>query len=166
VRRSELSRRADVVRQQLHQTNIALRNTRSSCGLSFSAVYVETRERLDRDPMALDPPTGSIGPALAQQLAIECHQDAQSVVLVLRGEIDLASAPQLEHALVDAVSRASRIVIDLAAVEFIDSIGVATLFHAQRHADANGHALILRQIPPRARQLFDLTGVAGAFVTD
>jgi anti-sigma B factor antagonist len=84
---------------------------------------------------------------------------------VLRGEIDLASAPQLEHALFDAMSRASRIVIDLAAVEFIDSIGVATLVHGQRHANANGHSLMLRQIPPQARRLFELVGVAGAFVS-
>lgn len=47
---------------------------------------------------------------LPQQLEIECHQDLQTVILLLGGEIDLAS--QLEHALVDAVSQASRVVID------------------------------------------------------
>ena len=103
---------------------------------------------------------------LAEQLAIECHQDAQTVVLVLNGEVDLASATQIEHAFVDATSRGSRVVIDLAAVEFIDSIGVATLLRAQRHADANDHSLVLRRIPPQARRLFELAGVTSAFVTD
>ena len=126
----------------------------------------DTRELLERRAVALDLPTDPVGPGLAQQLAIESHQDAQSVVLVLRGELDLASVTQLEHALVDAVSRDSRIVIDLARVKFIDSMGLATLIHAQRDADANGHSLRLRQVPAQARRLFELAGAAAAFVTD
>jgi anti-sigma B factor antagonist len=114
----------------------------------------------------LDPPTGSLGPDPAQQLAIECHKDSQTALIVLTGEIDLASATQIERALFDVVSRASRIVIDLAAVEFIDSFGAATLIRAQRHARANDYSLSLRQIPPQARRLFELVGLAGAFVTD
>ena len=114
----------------------------------------------------LDPRTGPLGPDPAQQLAIECHRDAQTALIVLTGEVDLASATQIEHALFDVISRASRIVIDLAAVEFIDSFGVATLIRAQRHAYANEHSLSLRQVPPQARRLFELVGLAGAFVTD
>ena len=131
------------------------------------AVHVDNQELLDRYAAALELPIGSGGPELAQQLLVECHQDGQTVVLVLRGEIDLASVIQVEHALADAVSgERARIVIDLAGVEFIDSIGLATLFRAQRHADTNGHSLILRQIPPQAKRLFALTGLAGAFVED
>ena len=128
---------------------------------------VDTQELLDRHAVALDLPTGSVDRDIAQQLAIECNEDAHSIVLVLRGEVDLGSVTQLEHALVDAVSRErSRIVIDLAEVEFIDSMGLAALYHAQRHADENGHSLILRHAPRQARKLFELVGVAGAFVTD
>jgi anti-sigma B factor antagonist len=145
---------------------VALRGARLE-SVYVRQVRVDTQELLDRHAVALDLPTGSVDRDIAQQLAIGCHEDAHSVVLVLRGEVDLAAVTQLEHALVDAVSRGrSRIVIDLAEVQFIDSMGLATLFHAQRQADANGHSLILRDIPHQAKQLFELAGVDGAFVAD
>jgi anti-anti-sigma factor len=85
---------------------------------------------------------------------------------VVGGEIDLASAAKIERALGYATSGASRIVIDLAAVDFIDSIGVAALLRAQRHAAANDCSLALRRPPPQARRLFELAGVADALVSD
>jgi anti-sigma B factor antagonist len=109
---------------------------------------------------------GPLGPDLGPQLAIQCHADAQTALVVVDGEIDLASAAQIERALGDATSNASSIVIDLAAVDFIDSIGVAALIRAQRHADANNSSMTLRRTPPQARRLFELAGVADAFVSD
>lgn len=96
----------------------------------------------------------------AERLTIEHRTDEGSVTLSVHGEIDLASAPLLEQDLED-VERSSprRIVLDLAALDFIDSTGIHLLIKAQRRADSNGHGLILTNIPPHARRLFRITGI-------
>ena len=105
-------------------------------------------------------------PPLCLRLSIERQEDAQGLVLLLRGEIDLSSIATLEHAVIDALStRPGRIVIDLVGVEFIDSSGLRTLIVAQERAHANGQSLNLRNVGPQARRLFELTGTADAFVT-
>jgi anti-anti-sigma factor len=101
--------------------------------------------------------------APAPQLTIGRQQDAQRLLLVLHGEIDLASAAQLDCALVEAVSRGpSRIRIDLADVQFIDGTGLRTLIQGKERAQATGRSLILRHVRPQAKRLFEVTGVAYA----
>jgi anti-sigma B factor antagonist len=102
------------------------------------------------------------------RLAIEPQRDARGVVtLVLRGEIDVASAVELRLALSEALSTdLAGIVVDLAGVDFIDSSGLRTLLVAQDQAASNGHTMILRHVPPQARRLFELSGTADAFVTE
>lgn len=54
--------------------------------------------------------------------------------LTVTGEIDLASAPLLRHALEQAASTHSAIDIDLRGVTYFDSAGVDALFrYAPRH---------------------------------
>jgi anti-anti-sigma factor len=112
---------------------------------------------------ALDRADDFHGLTPAPQLTIERQQDSQRVLLVLHGEIDLASAPQLDCALVEAVSTGpSRIGIDLADVQFIDSTGLRALIQGKERAQATGRSLILRHVRPQAKRLFEVTGVARA----
>ncbi|MCE6996143.1 STAS domain-containing protein [Saccharothrix sp. S26] len=64
-----------------------------------------------------------------------------ALIIEVAGEIDLDSAPVLDAALTDALDRGSHrlYVVDLAEVEFIDSIGLSALLTAARHAqDTDG----------------------------
>lgn len=112
--------------------------------------------------------TAPDAPPAGLRLAIEPQRDARGVVtLVLRGEIDVASAVELRLALSEALSTdLAGIVVDLAGVDFIDSSGLRTLLVAQDQAASNGHTMILRHVPPQARRLFELSGTADAFVTE
>jgi anti-anti-sigma factor len=60
--------------------------------------------------------------------------------ITLRGELDLATAPRLEHALADA---GEDVVIDLRGLTFMDSTGVRVLLEA-----AEGAGPGLRMIAP------------------
>src|ERR1700761_9637949 len=61
-------------------------------------------------------------PPSQAHLTVDSRTDGGVVTLVVRGEIDLASAPVLEHALRDAeASAGARIVVDLGGLDFIDS---------------------------------------------
>lgn len=55
-------------------------------------------------------------------------------VVVVRGEVDLANAHQLDEALTEAVAAADgAVTVDLARVDYLDSIGIKVLFqHAVR----------------------------------
>jgi len=54
-------------------------------------------------------------------------------VIRVRGEIDVATAPEVRRALGSAITMPSlRVVLDLCDVNFIDSTGLQALLHAQR----------------------------------
>ena len=96
----------------------------------------------------------------ANQLRVASRTEADEATLILSGEIDFASAPTLEAELHDAEnSLPGRIVLDLAALDFIDSTGIHVLAHAQQRADAAARGLVLTHVPPHAQRLFSLTGI-------
>jgi anti-sigma B factor antagonist len=75
------------------------------------------------------------------------------------GELDIASAPGLEHSLLHALeSSAQSIVLDLTAVDFIDRAGLQVLIWAARLAREDGDRLRIDCQSPAVRQLIDLTG--------
>jgi anti-anti-sigma factor len=82
------------------------------------------------------------------------------VTLTLGGEIDLESAPALENELRDAEgSQPRRVVLDLAAIDFLDSTGIHLLLEAQERAETTGRQFVLRHVPDHAHRLFTLTGL-------
>lgn len=64
-------------------------------------------------------------------------------VLVVSGEVDLAAAPGLREAIDQALAPATPLILDLAAVEFIDSAGSRALALADQSALALGARLLL-----------------------
>ena len=72
-----------------------------------------------------------------------------SHVLVVIGEADVKTAPQLRATLVSLVAaRPSSLVVELAALEFCDLHGVDALRDAERAAAAAGVVLTLRGTSP------------------
>ena len=110
------------------------------------------------------PEAASSQTPLPGQLVIEKTQEENAVVLVLSGELDLASAPMLERELRDAeASGPSRLVIDLAGLAFMDSTGLQALLRARERANSNGHQLALRRAPHQVQRVFELTKTVDAF---
>ena len=61
-------------------------------------------------------------------LTIEAESQPDAYVIRIAGELDLGGCPALESALRGAErSQADRIILDLEALTFIDSVGVGTL---------------------------------------
>jgi anti-anti-sigma factor len=98
-------------------------------------------------------------------LRIERLTDEQGVVLLLVGELDLESAPELDRQLRELEqTNPGRLLIDLAGLDFMDSSGLAVMVRAGRSARDNGHHLVLRPGPTQVQRLFELTGVLQRFV--
>jgi anti-sigma B factor antagonist len=78
--------------------------------------------------------------------------------IALRGELDLATVPDLEGHLAPFESNGvSAIMLDLRELTFIDSVALNSLARARERARTNGQRLILVGARPSARRLFELT---------
>ena len=83
-----------------------------------------------------------------------------AVVISATGEIDMASGPALREALVDAVTGGrNRIVLDLAGVTFIDSIGLGVLVGGHKRVQPDG-VLAIAATAALVNTIFELTGIA------
>jgi len=91
-------------------------------------------------------------------LGVETTEYGVVTVLTLRGEIDLASAPPLRQALVEAADRVGVVVVvDLDEVEFIDSTGLGVLIGGLKRARTSGGDLMLVCTQPRIIRLLEMT---------
>lgn len=91
------------------------------------------------------------------------ERDGATVVAV-SGEVDLQTAPRLAAAL-DSCP-ASTVVVDLTAVEFLDSSGLGALVTANRHVTESGGTLRLVRPRPAVDKVLTisrLTDVIPAF---
>ena len=72
-------------------------------------------------------------------LDVHVHQVDDARVVAPRGELDLATAPALGAALVEAgASGAARVVLDLRDLEFVDSSGIGLILKLKRHFAVEG----------------------------
>jgi anti-sigma B factor antagonist len=80
--------------------------------------------------------------------------------VAVRGEVELATAPALTAALEEGIRRSSgAFVVDLAAVDFLDSSGVACLVRARALLGRDDRALALICPPGSVRRVLELTGI-------
>ncbi|MDR7274965.1 STAS domain-containing protein [Catenuloplanes atrovinosus] len=85
------------------------------------------------------------------------------LTLHVAGEIDGATAPSLERALLDALATAPRhLLIDGTDITFCDSRGLATLITAWRTAGQTGVTMSIRP-SPRLRRVMALSGIDSLF---
>jgi anti-anti-sigma factor len=69
-------------------------------------------------------------------LAIDIRPHDRTVLIVLRGDLDLTTAPSLRDDLMQVVNDGARILVDMQAVEFLDSTGLGILVSGRKRARA------------------------------
>jgi anti-sigma B factor antagonist len=98
----------------------------------------------------------------APNLSIDCRDDGRRIILAVRGEIDLATTPDLRTALEAAVDGGGReLWLDLCATTFMDSTGLHALFDADALAQKSGGRLEIVCPPGPVRRLFEIVGYDG-----
>lgn len=91
---------------------------------------------------------------------VEVSRDERGVVISVSGELDLATSPVLDAALIRAGAAAERVTLDLRKVSFMDSTGLSVLVKAQRHATESDQPLVVMTGNDQVLRLLNLTGVA------
>src|SRR2546421_4281995 len=100
----------------------------------------------------------------APVFAIDHHElDERTAVVVVEGDLDLASAPMLKRVLVERLNAGStRLVIDLTGVRFIDSTALGVLVGVHRKLGAD-ERLALAGAPTAVRRVIEVSGLAATF---
>lgn len=94
------------------------------------------------------------------QLDITSHDADGWTVIAVAGEVDLASAPDLQRSVEDALAAgAQRLILDLRSVTFMDSTGLRVLLTTHQRLQESGGSLALVAAEGPVTRLMSLTGV-------
>ena len=97
------------------------------------------------------------------ELTVEAAEG--SVTFIPRGELDLATAPELESKVLEAIREGGRrVVVDLRELTFMDSTGVRTIVAAHQTAEESGSELAVVR-PPRdssVARVIEISGIGDA----
>jgi anti-anti-sigma factor len=91
------------------------------------------------------------------QLVVDAAADRDVVSVSATGELDLSTAPELEHSLVASQTDGRHVVLDLRGVTFMDSSGLRVILAADARARSSGARFVLVQGPPSVQRVFQLT---------
>ena len=105
---------------------------------------------------------------IAPDLSIETTFDDGTCTVRVAGELDPDTAPKLDGELRDAVQASGcvRLVVDLEAVTFVDSAGLAVLLDALQAMRAREGVLVLRNPSSLVRRLLDITALTDELVVE
>lgn len=85
-------------------------------------------------------------------------------ILVLEGELSIGTGVRVPLAVDEQIREGRvRLIIDLAAVDFIDSSGLSLLLNAQRRVQRASGVLTVVEPPERVRRVFEMTRLDRAF---
>ena len=96
--------------------------------------------------------------------AIESAALAGAAGVVVRGELDVSTAPRLADALDVAIRESDgAFVVDLSDLDFLDSTGVSVFVRARALLGRDERPLLIICPPGPARRIFEITGIIDLF---
>jgi anti-sigma B factor antagonist len=84
-------------------------------------------------------------------------------VVEVDGEVDLGTSPDLRRTLFDALSTVRKLALNLGAIRYIDSSGIATLIEVLKRAQQLQKEFVLFGLSPAVQEVFRLTHVIRVF---
>jgi anti-sigma B factor antagonist len=94
------------------------------------------------------------------EFAIDVARRDGCVVVSVRGEVDLATAPTLKTRLLDLVAEGeNEIIVDLSDTDFLDSTGLGAVVAAYKRVRAHDGHLKLVASSSRVKRVFEITNL-------
>jgi anti-sigma B factor antagonist len=102
---------------------------------------------------------------LPEPFGVQVQFVERSARVTVTGELDLLTAPELERALERVVAGgAERVVLDLRALAFLDSTGIAVIIRFRHRAETAGAAVAIVRGRSGVHRVFIISGVEEQFV--
>jgi anti-sigma B factor antagonist len=93
-------------------------------------------------------------------LDVKVKREDLTCIVLIKGEIDAYTAPQLKSELVPiAEEKDTNLIIDLTEVSYIDSTGLGVFVGTLKSTRRSGGGLRLVGLNERVRRLFKITGL-------
>jgi anti-sigma B factor antagonist len=103
--------------------------------------------------------TGASGMA-DDLLRCKLDDDGTAETLFVMGELDISSAPALEHAVSEALDgQGEEFRLDLSQLTFMDSTGAQTLFQLHKRVDGLGRRLVVVAPTDAVRMVLEILGL-------
>src|SRR5580765_3663471 len=116
--------------------------------------------RSGREPAS--PGTNSTGGTV--DLSLTTRAEGDRTIVQVGGEIDVYTAPKLREQLVDLVNQGRyHLVVDMEAVDFLDSTGLGVLVGGLKRVRAHDGSLRLVCTQERILKIFRITGLTKVF---
>ena len=98
-------------------------------------------------------------------MEIKVQQQNETTIIEVTGDIDLYSSPQVRQAILDTLNQkaGTRVIINLAAVKYIDSSGVASLVEGLQLSRKSQMRFALCGLNKAPRQVLELTRLIKVF---
>ncbi len=94
----------------------------------------------------------------------ESADGGEAVIVSLRGDVDLSRSPEVRRELLSrAEGKPARLVVDLSAVGYMDSSGVASLVEGLQRVRGYGGRMLLVGLNPRVRSIFEIAKLDSVF---
>ena len=108
----------------------------------------------------------TFGPPTFEIVVSPAAPPRDGVVIAVAGEVDLATAPELEAVLRERLA-AGPVRLDLRGLSFMDSSGIRLLDAIVRDVAAHGWTLVVEPtLQPAVRQVIAITGMTDALPFD
>jgi anti-sigma B factor antagonist len=120
---------------------------------------VRWSERMERSSGAAPSPQPGGSDATFAVRIVDSPVGAATVAL--SGELDVATVPKLEAALLEQLRQRPAVVIDLSELSFIDSSGIGALLQAKRTADGVLRGVVVLD-GSQVDRIFGVAGIAEA----
>jgi len=99
-------------------------------------------------------------------LTVQTEQHDAVVVVSVAGELDMATAPQLQDQVADLLGKGrSRIVFDLSSLSFCDSTGLSVFVRAKNSSDEAGGAVRLAAPQRGVLRILEVSGLVEVLQT-
>jgi anti-sigma B factor antagonist len=100
---------------------------------------------------------------MESQMRSSTRTEKGTTIVDVVGQIDIGNSPALRKALLEALKGAKRIAINLHAVKYIDSSGIASLLEALKEARESKKQFVLFGLSGAVLKVLQLTRLTGVF---
>ncbi|WP_413206880.1 STAS domain-containing protein [Rhodospirillum sp. A1_3_36] len=89
-------------------------------------------------------------------MKVDIREQGKATIVAVAGEVDLQTSPTLRAALIESLKANTALVVDLGAVDYIDSSGITSLLEALKLAKEKKVGFTLAQVSPGAMRVIQL----------
>lgn len=96
-------------------------------------------------------------------MKISVRDVGNAKVVEVEGDVDLGTSPDLRRTLFETLRSAAKLALNLAAIRYIDSSGIATLIEVLKDSQRLNKQFVLFGLSPAVEEVFRLTHVIRIF---